>query len=277
MKYTKSIHALVLVCTMVLCTFSCTSQVTPKHKRPVSVELGKIFEKEGVKYLFGGDYDNMHFDISNCTLKDEQFHYGIGREIFPAILAPEFSDVETADELWKEDDRFLLVKIEQSVKAYSVKDLTRHEVVNDEMEGVKYMAAYCILADLGAVYNRVILEHEFTFALSGYTYYDPEIWEGMDGFVMWDRETESLWWPLIGKSVSGMMEGVGLPLLSERLWLQTTWKEIKAHYPHAMVMKSGLDFERPNSWPRYEHVEHKETQNQVAPKWGENNALEGGD
>ena len=89
-----------------------------------------------------------------------------------------------ADEFFKDDDRFLYLKIGAESKAYSIKDLTRHEVVNDEVGGKEIMAAYCILADLGAIYDRRYGDHLFTFALSGYTYHDPEVWDGMDGFVM---------------------------------------------------------------------------------------------
>ena len=72
------------------------------------------------------------------------------------------------------------------------------------------MESYCVLADLGAVYSRNYNSKELTFALSGYTYYDKNIWNGLDGFVLWDRETESLWWPLVGKAVSGKLKGVNL-------------------------------------------------------------------
>ena len=87
-------------------------------------------------------------------LKDEQFHYGIGREKFPALLKPSFESVREADSIWADSTRFLLAYSGKDVKAYSIKDLTRHEVVNDVLNGKPIMAAYCILADLGAIYER---------------------------------------------------------------------------------------------------------------------------
>jgi hypothetical protein len=133
------------------------------------------------------------------------------------------------------------------------------------------MAAYCILADLGAMYNRVIDDKEFTFALSGYTYYDPEVWDGMDGFVMWDRETESLWWPLIGQAVSGKMQGTPMQVLDDKLWKQTTWEDVRSNHPSALILESGQDFERPVSWPKYDQVGEVQSEGKsVAPKWGEN-------
>ena len=113
------------------------------------------------------------------------------------------------------------------MKAYSIKDLTRHEVVNDVLNGQPIMAAYCILADLGAIYERNYDDQELTFALSGYTYFDKDVWNGLDGFVLWDRETESLWWPLIGKAVSGPLKEVKLLEMDKSHWKDIQWKYVK--------------------------------------------------
>lgn len=232
----------------ILITFSCFSQ------RPSAKEKGKFFEKDGNKMLYGGKLDAQHFNINNLELKEEQFHYGIGRERFPALLDPKFESVAVANSKWKDDDRFLIAYKGNDVKAYSVKDLTRHEIVNDVLDGEPIMAAYCILADLGAIYNRNYGDKELTFALSGYTYYDPEVWNGLDGFVFWDRETESLWWPLIGKAVSGSLKDVKLLLMDKAQWKDTTWKTIKEDYPNAQVLISNQDLERPKSWKKYTDI-----------------------
>lgn len=204
--------------------------------------------------LYGGENEDQHFVIEGLELNPKQFHYGLGRERFPALLQPSFESIAEADQNWSNEDRFLLAKKGNVVKAYSVKDLTRHEVVNDVLEGEPIFAAYCILADLGAIYKRSYGDKVLTFAVSGYTYYDPKVWEGLDGFILWDRETESLWWPLIDKAVSGSLKGVKLQKLEDAYWEDTYWGQIKEKYPNAKVMKSGLDFERPKSWKKYGNV-----------------------
>ncbi len=225
-----------------------------KKKRPVAVENGKIFEVDGKKMLYGGKNENQHFDVSDYLLKDEQLHYGIGRERFPALLKPEFMTVSEANKVWADSTRFLLAHSGDDIKAYSIKDLTRHEIVNDVLNGQPIMAAYCILADLGAIYERDYGGKELTFALSGYTYYDKNVWDGVDGFVFWDRETESLWWPLIGKAVSGPLKNVKLIEMDKANWKDTTWEYIKNNHPNAQVLKSGQDFERPTEWKKIENV-----------------------
>ncbi len=224
--------------------------VTPKKQRPIALDNGKIFETSGKKLLYGGQDSTQHFDITDCELKDAQFHYGIGREAFPALLEPEFTSVTEADANWEDTVRFLVAYAGEEVKAYSVPDLTRHEVVNDVLDGQPIMAAYCILADLGAIYDRQYGDHELTFALSGYTYFDDDVWDGLDGFVFWDRETESLWWPLIGRAVSGDLKGVKLQEMDKSQWEDTNWGDVKKRWPNAQVLVSGQDFDRPSSWPR---------------------------
>lgn len=223
-------------------------------QRPSAFNNGKFFERHGTRMLYGGSEDDQHFIIANLDLDPGQFHYGLGRERFPALLQPTYLTVMEADRYWRDDSRFLVAKKGGEVKAYSVRDLTRHEVVNDVLDGEPIFAAYCILADLGAIYKRTYGDKTFTFAVSGYTYYDPDVWDGLDGFILWDRETESLWWPLIDKAVSGPLKGVRLQKLEAIHWEDTTWRNIKQNYPDAKIMKSGLDYKRPKSWKKYNDV-----------------------
>lgn len=225
-------------------------EVKEKIMRPLAIESKKFFEIGERKMLYGGPDSSQHFDITNYSLNDEQFHYGIGREAFPALLKPEFTTIDAVDSIWNDDDRFLVAFKGQTVKAYSIKDLTHHEVVNDHLDGTPIMAAYCVLADLGAIYERDYGGQELTFALSGYTYFDSAVWNGLDGFVLWDRETESLWWPLIDQAVSGPLKGTKFLEMDKSNWADVTWKEVKSNYPTAQVLMSGQDFERPTEWQK---------------------------
>ena len=223
-------------------------------ERPLAAENGKFLRIEGRNMLYGGESPDQHFDISNSELKKHQYHYGIGRERFPALLQPEFVDVATADALWDDDARFLVAFGARETKAYSVNDLTRHEIVNDTIDGHPIMAAYCILADLGAVYDRAYGDTILTFGVSGYTYFDRKVWDGLDGFLIWDRDTESLWWPLVDRAVSGPLKGTALQKFNESQWEDTTWAEIKKRFPKAKVLRSDQDLERPASWPELKDV-----------------------
>ena len=253
------------------------SERAERPARPVSIENDKFLEEDGVSYLWAGEGDSQHFIVDNLILIPEQFHYGIGREQFPALIEPHFVSAEEADSWLAESARVLGLRIGDEVKAYPIELLTRHEVVNDVVGGEPIFAAYCILADLGAVYDRRIDGRTHTFALSGYTYYDPDVWDGMDGFVLWDRETESLWWPLIGEAVSGPLLHTPMEVYDQTKWSQTTWGEWKAQNPTTVVLERDQDFERPMTWPRYEFQpsqeavqERDDSDGSMAPRWGDN-------
>jgi len=227
-------------------------QEKEKREFPNALENGKIFEQGGKKLMYGGEDSIEHFDITNSILKDENFHFGIGREKFHALITPEFRTLEEtdADTNVNDSSRYLVLNINGDVRAYSVELLTHHEIVNDVVDGEPVMAAYCILADLGAIYDRTIGGEVFTFGLSGYTYHDDEVWDGLDGFVFWDRETESTWWPLIGKAVSGSMLETQLTEHNKAEWEDTNWGEIKRKYEELKVLKPGQTMDAPKNWKK---------------------------
>ena len=84
----------------------------------MAIDSGKFFMVDGMKMLYGGEDSLQHFNVNNNELKDEQFHYGIGREKFPALLAPEFSSINEVDSLWDDDSRFILAYKGNDIKAY---------------------------------------------------------------------------------------------------------------------------------------------------------------
>ena len=247
-----------------------------KEPRIPLASVDKVFRKDGKLWLWGGAKENQHFDISEFRLKTKQLCHGIGREHFPALLEPQFESVEQADTLWSDDERVLVVKVKSDVRLYPRELVKRHEVVNDVVGGKPIFAAYCVLADLGAIYDRVMGGRMFTFAVNGYTYYAPNVWDCKNAFILWDRDTESLWWPPIGRAVSGVMVDTPLKLLGRSLWAQSSWGLVKDQYPQAKVLKAGQDFERPTSWPRLvvdELEDDKQTEEIIAPRWGENALL----
>ena len=125
----------------------------------------------------------------------------------------------------------------------------KHELVNDDVNGVPIMIVYCFLADLTAVYSRRYCGQELTFGVSGYTYLDEDIADALESFVLWDRDTESLWWPITEKSVSGMFRGESMERYDESKWEEMRWGEVKENYPSAVVMKDNQTMETPINWP----------------------------
>jgi hypothetical protein len=241
-------------------------------------------------HLWAGPNDSDHFDVTEFRLDPRQLHYGLGRERFAALIEPTFTTVAEADATGRlgggGSGQVLVVKIGDEVKVYPVTALMRHEVVNDVVGGRPIFAAYCVLANLGAVYDRQMNDHTYTFGVSGYTYADVTVWDGRQAFVLWDRDTESLWWPPLGKAVSGPAIDMPMKVLEHELWAQMNWTQVREKYPDARVLRFGQQMTTPTDWPRHEITRRHDTiqdnatdanekadESAIAPRWGENASL----
>ncbi|NOX46008.1 MAG: DUF3179 domain-containing protein [Chlorobi bacterium] len=248
---------------LVLCSFlfyGCSKDSNKNSDLPdgaclqSAIDDGFVFWSGSHKMLYGGENPDWHFDITKSSLRECQLRFGLGREAFDALIDPQYKTVQEEDFRYDESDRFIIVLSDAGPKVYSITLLTHHEVINEVIDGTPVMVVYCVLADLAAVYNRTYCDTVFTFALSGYTYSTPEVWDGVDAFVFWDRETESLWWPLYDEAVSGEMLGTNMEKYKGNLWWEITWDEILRDYSDALVMASGQSMDPPVNWPQYENV-----------------------
>ncbi len=59
----------------------------------------------------------------------------LGFDAIPAILDPEFVSVEEAERWMDEDEQVLALSINGDSRAYSIRMLSRHEIVNDVVGG----------------------------------------------------------------------------------------------------------------------------------------------
>ncbi len=234
-------------------------------------------KSEGDRRLLwaGHDCTPIHFDVTRSHLDPQQLRYGLGREHFHALIEPTFESMDEAD--WMNDDtRVICVSIAGDTRVYPIDLLQGHEVVNDVVGDVPIFAAFCVLANLGAVYDRRMNDHPLTFAVSGYTYSDADVWDGMDAFVLWDRDTESLWWPPLGKAVSGPLIDRPMRVLDQKQWAQTTWGEVRRKHDHVVVLRRGQHLEPPTNFPRYEAdglSPPGDASTGIPPRWGENSEL----
>lgn len=221
-------------------------KVADQH--PLALENGKIISAPEGKKLYGGDRPGWHFDVTNSLLPDSSWYYGIGREKFQALLQPLFVPEAEVGPRYQDSSRMVLVRIGGEVKAYGLDLLAHHEVINDVVGGEPVLVAYCNLADLAGVYHRRFGDETLTFGGSGYTARSAAVAGGLMAFVLWDRETESLWWPLESKRVAGKLAGKGMTLLPDSLWQQTTWGQVREQYPELAVLKPWQSQNPPESW-----------------------------
>ncbi len=202
----------------------------------------------GDQRLWAGEDSSTHFLANNFSLDPCKLHYGIGRELFPALIETKFQALSDVITRYPDHERCIVVKSSVDTKIFPYSVLQPHELVNIQVGSQSLMVVYCFLADLAAVYKRNYCGRNLTFAVSGYTYYDEDIKDGLESFILWDRDTESLWWPITNRAISGPYRGVDMEKHESQNWDILTWSEVVEQYPYGKVMRSGQSFDPPETW-----------------------------
>ena len=143
----------------------------------------------------------------------------------PPIDEPAFLTVAEHLDLLAPDEPVVALDIEGDARAYPVRILIWHEIVNDTVGGVPVAVTYCPLCNSAATYVRTIDGFETTFGTSGSLF--------ASALVMYDRATESLWTHFDGRAVVGLLAGAELASVPSPLM---AWSDFVVAYPDGMVL-----------------------------------------
>jgi len=209
------------------------------------INTGKYYEKDDKAYLYGGNDSSTHFNITGWSLSKCNLGNGLGRESFEALVEPAYVSLTETGRQYPDDSEAVLLISEKSVKVFPLGLLYEHELVNEMADGNPVMVVFCPLADLVSVYSRIYCDDTLTFGVSGFTYKDSHLDE-LESFILWDRDTESLWWPINNQGVAGAFQDSALKKYNNSKWGRATIGSIKDRYPNAMVLKAGQSFDERN-------------------------------
>ncbi|WP_447970324.1 DUF3179 domain-containing (seleno)protein [Nitrospira sp. M1] len=103
------------------------------------------------------------FDFSNNSIPlDQIFSGGPSKDGIPAILDPVFIQATKATFL-NDQDRFLGLLEGNKTKAYPIKILNWHEIVNNLLSGKPVVVTYCPLCATGIGFDPVVGKRHLTF------------------------------------------------------------------------------------------------------------------
>ena len=143
----------------------------------------------------------------------------------PPIDDPSFLPVGDNLDVLPANEPVVALDIGGDARAYPIRAMVWHEIVNDTVGGVPVAVTYCQLCNSAATYDRRIDGSVTTFGTSGRMY--------ASALVMYDRATESLWTHFDGRAVVGLLAGTELsefpsPLLS--------WGDFRSAHPTGKVL-----------------------------------------
>jgi hypothetical protein len=160
---------------------------------------------------------------------------GPPRDGIPSIDNPKFvSSEEASSNFLQGSDLVIGLEINGDVRAYPLKILVWHEIVNDDVGGTPVAVTYCPLCFTSQVFNRTVEGQAVEFGTSGKLY--------NSNLVMYDRTSESLWSQAMAKGIVGKHAGKDLESIPFDV---AAWNEWKKLHPESKVLSIDTGFGRP--------------------------------
>ncbi|MEO0653532.1 MAG: DUF3179 domain-containing protein [Pseudomonadota bacterium] len=171
------------------------------------------------------EWPNTDFSTTSVDNWVEILSGGPPKDGIPAIDGPMF--IDAADETRIGDrEPVITVELDGAVpRAYPIRYLTWHEIVNDRVGDVPIAVTFCPLCNSGITFDRRVGDRVLSFGVSGKL--------RNSDMVMYDRETESWWQQAVGQGIVGEMTGVMLVALPT--WMES-WAEFRDRNPVGLVM-----------------------------------------
>ena len=166
-------------------------------------------------------------DFGKTTIENwaEIISGGPPKDGIPAIDDPQFLSASDEKRLTPRE-AVITVEIDgQRPRAYPIRYLIWHEIVNDRIGKVPVAVTFCPLCNSGITFDRRVNGKVLSFGVSGKL--------RNSDMVMYDRQTESWWQQAVGTGIVGKMTGVELTALPT--WMES-WAEYTARNPDGLVM-----------------------------------------
>ena len=133
---------------------------------------------------------------------------GPPKDGIPSIDDPKFVPLSEAKDL-AATEPVVSFKIGDDARAYPLRILIWHEIVNDTVGGVPVSVTYCPLCNSAIVFDRRVDGRVLDFGTTGKL--------RNSDLVMYDRQTESWWQQFTGTGIVGEFDGTVLKFLPSRV------------------------------------------------------------
>lgn len=154
---------------------------------------------------------------------------GPPKDGIPSIDAPTFAGPEAVD--LPPQEAVIGIGSATEARAYPLRILMWHEIVNDRFDGRAIAVTYCPLCNTGIVFDRTLDGETLEFGTTGKLRHSD--------LVMYDRTTESWWQQFTGQAIVGELMGATLEMLPSRLESYAMFLERNAERDMAVLVPDG--------------------------------------
>ncbi len=187
------------------------------------------------------------FDLKGSLIPREQVHLGgPAKDGIPAIDKPDFTSTKAAAFL-RDDEAVLGIVRGGIARAYPIRILNWHEVVNDRFDNDTVVITFCPLCGTGVAFDGRIDGRVLSFGVSGLLYNSD--------VLLYDRQTQSLWSQLLAQAISGPLKGHRLRMLP---LTHTTWADWRNSHSATQVLSPDTGQTRPYERDPYAGYESSE-------------------
>jgi Protein of unknown function (DUF3179) len=150
---------------------------------------------------------------------------GPPKDGIPALTDPVMIPAGDETALGDREPVMVFEPVGETPRAWPVRYLMWHEIVNDTVGGTPVAVTFCPLCNTGIIFDRRLGGRVLTFGVSGKLRHSE--------MVMYDRETESWWQQATGTGIVGELTGSELTALPG--WMES-WASYRARNPQGLVM-----------------------------------------
>lgn len=158
---------------------------------------------------------------------------GPPRDGIPSIDRPVFDTVPATKQL-SATEPVIQLTLNGDSRAYPLRILTWHEIVNDVVGGVPIAVTYCPLCNASIVFDRRLEGKVLDFGTTGKL--------RKSDLVMYDRQSESWWQQFTGKAIVGQHVGKELTMIPARV---VSFSDFAKAHPDGKVLKPNRASLRP--------------------------------
>lgn len=163
-------------------------------------------------------------DFSRATIPFWDVTDVIGRDNIPSIDEPQFENASN-NIIIPGNEPVIGFEFNGDARAYPLRIMMWHEIVNDEVGGVPVAVSFCPLCNTSIVFDRRIDDTAVTFGTSGKLL--------NSNLIMYDRPTQSWWQQFDGKALAGEHAGKKLKAYPSRLMSLDLFKQ---EYPNGKML-----------------------------------------
>ena len=165
---------------------------------------------------------------------EEIWSGGVGKDGVPSIDDPTFDSVAAADAWLAPLEPVVALELDSVAKAYPLRILTWHEIVNDSIAGVPVTITFCPLCNSALAFVRRLDGVVYDFGVSGNL--------RNSDLIMWDRQTQTWWQQFTGEAIAGTNAGKRLTVLPAAI---VSWEQFRQAHPEGRVLTQQTGYALP--------------------------------